>query len=89
MGEFFKEVDFVEREGLGQRIEQQVTEGDVDFGHVEHQEHQRRTSERNTKVVSVEAGFHRVFTVRQSEASIKPSILGAAGLAAETNNDEP
>ena len=87
--EFFEEVDFVEREGLGQRIEQQVAEGDVDFGHVEQQKHHRCTQQRDAEVVSVETRFHRVVTVRQSEASMKPSICGAAGLAAETKSEEP
>ncbi|MNF75648.1 hypothetical protein D3C84_577230 [compost metagenome] len=72
MGEFFKEVNLVEREGLGQRIKKKITERDVDFGHVEHQKNDGCAGQWNTEVevVKTHGITHWLVTERQSEASI-------------------
>jgi len=72
-------------------IKKQIAERDVDFRHVEQQENHRRTGQRNTEIEAVKAQgiTHWAVTVRQSEASMKPSICAVCGVAAEINKEAP
>ncbi|MNI84026.1 hypothetical protein D3C73_1408910 [compost metagenome] len=59
MGNFFKESNVVDRERLGQRIKEQIAEGNVDVGHVEHHKYRRGEEQRDTKVHPIESVAHK------------------------------
>ncbi|MNK93966.1 hypothetical protein D3C87_1141520 [compost metagenome] len=50
VSDFFEQVHMVQRERLRHRVIKKIVEGDVDFGHVEHQEHHGCTGQWNTEV---------------------------------------
>ncbi|MND85839.1 hypothetical protein D3C80_777780 [compost metagenome] len=56
VGDFFEQMDLVQRVRLRHRIKKVIVEGDVDTGHVEHQEHRDRAGQRDTKIHPVKAG---------------------------------